>query len=261
MFGGRSQSCADLAPRFVHQMRYKAAYSPSQLLCPLHYTWHPHSAAKELLDRQAYSDLCQTGGQAHHRLRGAATPQGTGTGKNSVESQSRGTAPTASLESSSSAQAAVTPTGTGRSEAEPELLHTTETSGEGPGVQPRLGAEIQPESREERHLGDGQGVHDSEDFGGDWLAKDESEGEDAQGDSSEQDRGMTDGDTDEGLSLDLSDESGSEPDDGGESGGGAGPGAATLEELGGVPLLLGGTVIPFRVSRRWSTSARAWLLG
>lgn len=244
-------------------MRYKAAYSPSQLLCPLHYTWQPHSVARELLDRQAFSDLCQTSGQAHHRVRGAATPEGTGPGKNSVESQSRATAPIVSLESSSSGQGPVTATGTERSEAEPELLHTTEKSGEGAGIQPRQGAEIQPGSPENRgaaHLGDGEGVHGPEDSGGDWLAKGGSEGEDAPGDSSEQDRGMTEGDTDEGLSLDLSDESGSESDDGGESGGGAGPGAATLEELGGVPLLLGGTVIPFRVSRRWSTSTNARLL-
>ncbi|XP_031109118.1 arginyl-tRNA--protein transferase 2-like [Ipomoea triloba] len=42
---------------YIHscnKMRYKAAYSPSELLCPLRYTWVPFEIAKPLLDRKPY---------------------------------------------------------------------------------------------------------------------------------------------------------------------------------------------------------------
>ncbi|KAK6145482.1 hypothetical protein DH2020_022302 [Rehmannia glutinosa] len=37
-----------------HKMRYKAAYRPSELLCPLRYEWVPYDIAKPLLDRRKY---------------------------------------------------------------------------------------------------------------------------------------------------------------------------------------------------------------
>ncbi|KAK4489264.1 hypothetical protein RD792_005061 [Penstemon davidsonii] len=48
---------------YIHscnKMRYKAAYRPSELLCPLRYQWVPYDMAKPLLDRRKYvvlSDL------------------------------------------------------------------------------------------------------------------------------------------------------------------------------------------------------------
>ncbi|MFS7888551.1 putative arginyltransferase [Helianthus anomalus] len=37
-----------------NKMRYKAAYRPSELLCPLRYEWVPFDIAKRLLDRKSY---------------------------------------------------------------------------------------------------------------------------------------------------------------------------------------------------------------
>ncbi|KAL8161016.1 hypothetical protein V2J09_012505 [Rumex salicifolius] len=45
---------------YIHtcrKMRYKAAYRPSELLCPLHYQWVPFATAKPMLDRRKYSVL------------------------------------------------------------------------------------------------------------------------------------------------------------------------------------------------------------
>ncbi|XP_072997649.1 arginyl-tRNA--protein transferase 2 [Typha latifolia] len=48
---------------YIHscsKMRYKAAYRPSELLCPLRYTWVPYDIARPLLDKRSYvilSDL------------------------------------------------------------------------------------------------------------------------------------------------------------------------------------------------------------
>lgn len=42
---------------YIHscsKMRYKAAYRPSELLCPLRYEWVPYDIAKPLLDRKKY---------------------------------------------------------------------------------------------------------------------------------------------------------------------------------------------------------------
>lgn len=42
---------------YIHscsKMRYKAAYRPSELLCPLRYKWVPYDIAKPLLDRKKY---------------------------------------------------------------------------------------------------------------------------------------------------------------------------------------------------------------
>ncbi|XP_057788900.1 arginyl-tRNA--protein transferase 1 isoform X2 [Salvia miltiorrhiza] len=42
---------------YIHscsKMRYKAAYRPSELLCPLRYQWVPYDIAKPLLDRKKY---------------------------------------------------------------------------------------------------------------------------------------------------------------------------------------------------------------
>ncbi|KAL2549648.1 Arginyl-tRNA--protein transferase 1 [Forsythia ovata] len=42
---------------YIHscsKMRYKAAYRPSELLCPLRYQWVPYDVAKILLDRRKY---------------------------------------------------------------------------------------------------------------------------------------------------------------------------------------------------------------
>lgn len=42
---------------YIHscsKMRYKAAYRPSELLCPLRYQWVPFDIAKPLLDKEAY---------------------------------------------------------------------------------------------------------------------------------------------------------------------------------------------------------------
>ncbi|XP_024989523.1 arginyl-tRNA--protein transferase 2-like isoform X2 [Cynara cardunculus var. scolymus] len=42
---------------YIHscnKMRYKAAYRPSELLCPLRYQWVPYDIAKRLLDRKPY---------------------------------------------------------------------------------------------------------------------------------------------------------------------------------------------------------------
>ncbi|KAJ6690179.1 hypothetical protein OIU85_006459 [Salix viminalis] len=42
---------------YIHscsKMRYKAAYRPSELLCPLHYQWIPFELAKPLLDEKSY---------------------------------------------------------------------------------------------------------------------------------------------------------------------------------------------------------------
>uniref|UniRef100_A0A5B7ALQ1 Arginyl-tRNA--protein transferase n=1 Tax=Davidia involucrata TaxID=16924 RepID=A0A5B7ALQ1_DAVIN len=42
---------------YIHscsKMRYKAAYRPSELLCPLRYQWVPFDIARPLLDRQSY---------------------------------------------------------------------------------------------------------------------------------------------------------------------------------------------------------------
>ncbi|KAK4746925.1 hypothetical protein SAY87_025962 [Trapa incisa] len=40
-----------------HKMRYKAAYHPSALLCPLRYKWIPFDVAKPLLDKWKYTVL------------------------------------------------------------------------------------------------------------------------------------------------------------------------------------------------------------
>ncbi|KAL1187920.1 Arginyl-tRNA--protein transferase 2 [Cardamine amara subsp. amara] len=45
---------------YIHscnKMRYKAAYRPSELLCPLRYQWVPFEVAKPLLDKKPYSIL------------------------------------------------------------------------------------------------------------------------------------------------------------------------------------------------------------
>ncbi|XP_073121150.1 arginyl-tRNA--protein transferase 1-like isoform X1 [Henckelia pumila] len=45
---------------YIHscsKMRYKAAYRPSELLCPLRYQWVPYDVAKPLLDRRKYVSL------------------------------------------------------------------------------------------------------------------------------------------------------------------------------------------------------------
>ncbi|CAH2054088.1 unnamed protein product [Thlaspi arvense] len=45
---------------YIHscnKMRYKAAYRPSELLCPLRYQWVPFETAKPLLDKKPYSVL------------------------------------------------------------------------------------------------------------------------------------------------------------------------------------------------------------
>ncbi|CAH9121435.1 unnamed protein product [Cuscuta epithymum] len=45
---------------YIHscnKMRYKAAYRPSELLCPLRYTWVPFEIARPLLDRKPYAVL------------------------------------------------------------------------------------------------------------------------------------------------------------------------------------------------------------
>lgn len=45
---------------YIHscsKMRYKAAYRPSELLCPLRYEWVPFEIAKPLLDRKRYAVL------------------------------------------------------------------------------------------------------------------------------------------------------------------------------------------------------------
>lgn len=45
---------------YIHscsKMRYKAAYRPSELLCPLRYEWVPYDIAKPLLDRNRYVAL------------------------------------------------------------------------------------------------------------------------------------------------------------------------------------------------------------
>ncbi|KAJ0263789.1 Arginyl-tRNA--protein transferase 2 [Hirschfeldia incana] len=45
---------------YIHscnKMRYKAAYRPSELLCPLRYQWVPFEVAKPLLDKKPYSVL------------------------------------------------------------------------------------------------------------------------------------------------------------------------------------------------------------
>ncbi|KAL0743937.1 hypothetical protein Bca4012_085450 [Brassica carinata] len=45
---------------YIHscnKMRYKAAYRPSELLCPLRYRWVPFEVAKPLLDKKPYSVL------------------------------------------------------------------------------------------------------------------------------------------------------------------------------------------------------------
>ncbi|XP_073009915.1 arginyl-tRNA--protein transferase 2-like isoform X2 [Typha latifolia] len=42
---------------YIHscsKMRYKAAYQPSELLCPVHYKWVQYDIAKPLLDRNSY---------------------------------------------------------------------------------------------------------------------------------------------------------------------------------------------------------------
>ncbi|KAL3334312.1 hypothetical protein AABB24_030841 [Solanum stoloniferum] len=54
---------------YIHscnKMRYKAAYRPSELLCPLHYQWVPFDVAKPLLDMKSYmvlSDFATQNGQ------------------------------------------------------------------------------------------------------------------------------------------------------------------------------------------------------
>lgn len=54
---------------YIHscsKMRYKAAYRPSELLCPLRYQWVPYDVAKPLLDRKPYmvlSDFATQNGQ------------------------------------------------------------------------------------------------------------------------------------------------------------------------------------------------------
>ncbi|KAJ4807010.1 Arginyl-tRNA--protein transferase [Rhynchospora pubera] len=45
---------------YIHscnKMRYKAAYRPSELLCPLRFEWVPYDVAKPLLDRSKYAIL------------------------------------------------------------------------------------------------------------------------------------------------------------------------------------------------------------
>lgn len=45
---------------YIHscrKMRYKAAYRPSELLCPLRYQWVPYDIARPLLDRKPYVTL------------------------------------------------------------------------------------------------------------------------------------------------------------------------------------------------------------
>ncbi|XP_059302109.1 arginyl-tRNA--protein transferase 1-like [Lycium ferocissimum] len=54
---------------YIHscsKMRYKAAYRPSELLCPLRYQWVPFDVAKPLLDRKRYivlSDFAAQNGE------------------------------------------------------------------------------------------------------------------------------------------------------------------------------------------------------
>ncbi|XP_075108285.1 arginyl-tRNA--protein transferase 2 isoform X1 [Nicotiana tabacum] len=54
---------------YIHscnKMRYKAAYRPSELLCPLRYQWVPFDVAKPLLDRKRYvvlSDIATENGE------------------------------------------------------------------------------------------------------------------------------------------------------------------------------------------------------
>ncbi|KAF9599152.1 hypothetical protein IFM89_035431 [Coptis chinensis] len=49
---------------YIHscsKMRYKAAYLPSELLCPLRYQWVPFDIARPLLDKQSYVILSDIG--------------------------------------------------------------------------------------------------------------------------------------------------------------------------------------------------------
>ncbi|XP_072954259.1 arginyl-tRNA--protein transferase 2-like [Typha angustifolia] len=53
---------------YIHscsKMRYKAAYQPSELLCPVHYKWVQYDIAKPLLDRNSYVVLSDSILQDH----------------------------------------------------------------------------------------------------------------------------------------------------------------------------------------------------
>lgn len=57
---------------YIHscnKMRYKAAYRPSELLCPLRYQWVPFDVAKPLLDMKSYMVLSDFATQNGHPLR------------------------------------------------------------------------------------------------------------------------------------------------------------------------------------------------
>lgn len=45
---------------YIHscpKMRYKGHYTPSYLLCPAAYSWHPIEKCRELLDKEKYSEF------------------------------------------------------------------------------------------------------------------------------------------------------------------------------------------------------------
>lgn len=240
-------------------MRYKAAYNPSQLLCPLHYTWQPYSAAKHTLDRRAYADICQIAQQAHPGDQPAAASPSAAPAHNAAQHegaqpQSLATKSSVPLEAASREGTAGESAGDGRARAEHELERSKGELSSGQTSEMRVGtvAEIQLgslEDRSESHMRDPEGAPQSEKSGGDWLVEGGSEGEEASGAASDADPGMSEGEAEEGLSLDSSDESESEREEGDESSRGAGTPPATLDELGGVPLLLGDHIIPFRVSQ------------
>jgi hypothetical protein len=249
-------------------MRYKAAYSPSQLLCPLHYRWVPHSTVKSTLDTQAYADLCQSDGGGRSTEDATVAPQSKRadqavSGGSSEEGKSyQEDACTRPGSSRRGRAAAVTP-GTGA-----RVPGSADQSGIGIDKASSVDVEAEegetesiPEA-EELPMGDvkGSAADGSRETGDNVdtvvrrerasLDEDGSGGEHAVGETREPDQGMAELDPQEESRFESSDESESETDMVGEDEGAAEAAAATGDDMGAVPLLIGGTIIPFSVSKR-----------
>jgi hypothetical protein len=277
-FGYHVSRCTGLDPEtqsqplilfsVLPQMRYKAAYSPSQLLCPLHYRWVPHSTVKSTLDKQAYADLCQSQGGGRSTEDATAAPrskradQAVSGGSSEEGKSSQEDASTRPGSSRRGQAAAVTP-GTGAG-----VPGSADQSGIGIDEAPSADVEAEegetesiPEA-EELQMGDVEGsaadggreTGDNVDMAGRRetasLEEDGSGGENAVGAMRESDQGMAESDPQEDSRFESSDESDSETDMVGDDEGAAEAAAAKGDDMGAVPLLIGGTIIPFSVRRR-----------
>lgn len=250
------------------QMRYKAAYSPSQLLCPLHYRWVPHSTVKSTLDTQAYADLCLSGGAGRSTEDATAAPRSMRadqavSGGSSEEGKSDREDASTQPGSSRRRRAAAVTLGTGArvpGSADQSGIGIDEASSVDVDAE-EGGTESIPEAGE-LQMGDVEGsaadggreTGNNVDTAGRRetasLDEDGSGGEHAVGVMRESEQGMAESVPQEESRSESSDESDSERDMVGDDEGAAEAAAATGDDMGAVSLLIGGTIIPFSVSRR-----------